>query len=193
MKKSVFKVFGAVALVSGLALAGLSTAGLAPGSMIAPAAAQSGSATAVSRLKVSELEGTWIEPVTESDDGTVITRGSENVVVIGADGRFSDALEIEFQFRGNPQFDGLYLFKSEGRVSIASEQITWAVDKAWVVPVIPDDASAAKRDAMTYLGKELSQGMRETETYPIVSYDGNQLVMDAGSYDKFTEYVMTRR
>ena len=79
------------------------------------------------------------------------------------------------------------------RVSIASEQITWAVDKAWVVPVIPDDASAAKRDAMTYLGKELSQGMRETETYPIVSYDGNQLVMDAGSYDKFTEYVMTRR
>ena len=61
------------------------------------------------------------------------------------------------------------------------------------MPVFPDDASAVKRDAMTYLGKELSQGMRETETYPIVSYDGNQLVMDAGSYDKFVEYVMTRR
>ena len=191
MANWVLKVFGAFALLGGFWLSGL-----APDALVAGAAAQSSStgATPISRLTVSELAGTWIEPVTQSDDGSVITRGSENIVEIAPDGQFNDALEIKFQFRSNPDFDGLYRFKSWGRVSIAAGQISWAVERASVVAVIPDDASPSKRQAMSYLAKELTRGMEETETYPIISYDGNKLVMNAsGNSDMFDEYIMTRR
>lgn len=190
MFKAGLKFFGAVALASGFAVCGL-----APTVLLAGASAQStGNVPAsVARLTVRELAGTWVEPVTVSDDGDVITRGSENIVEITSDGRFNDALEIQFTFRSIPDFDGLYRFTSEGRIFIASGKITWAVEGAEVVPVFPSNASAEKRAAMNYLAAELGKGMLEAETYPMLSYDGNQLVMNAGGADDIDEYVMTRR
>lgn len=159
------------------------------------AAAQTAPEAPVSaaKLTVSELAGTWIEPFTERDDGEVITQGSENVVEITPDGRFNDRLDVTFQFRSTSIFDGLYRFSSEGRVEIEGGKISWIVERSKIDPVIPEDASDFKREAMRRFAKEVATGMEATETYPIVSYDGTELVMNAGAYDEGQHYTMTRR
>lgn len=186
MTKMISKFLGVVALVGAVG-----PAGAAPTALVSAAAAQGTSA--VEQLTVRELAGTWVEPLTSSNEDGVITEGSENIVQIKPDGQFSDALEIRFTFSAMPEFDGAYRFTSQGQISLASGIITWRVDSAKVVPVYPAGAASEKRVAMDYLATEMQRGMLESESYPIVSYDGNQLLMDAGTDGYYQEYLMTRR
>lgn len=150
-------------------------------------------ATSIERLSIVELAGSWVEPVSQTDDGEVETYGTENVVEIYPDGKFNDALELRFRFRSNPEYDGTYRVTSQGVVSIGPGTITWHTERVRIVPEIPADASEAKRKAMQFLADEIAKGMVGTETYPIVSYSGRELVMNASAFGSFDEYVMTRR
>lgn len=150
-------------------------------------------ATPVARITVAELAGTWVEPVTESDADGIRVFGTENIVDITRDGRFRDSLELTFTFVDVPQYDGTYKVKTSGRVTIAAGQMTWATETAEVVPVFPVGASEAKRAAMREFADSVATGMVAAETYPIVAYDGNELVMNAGSDSLFEEYSMVRR
>ncbi len=184
MVKPVFSILCGLGLATGTFVAGPAMAG-EPVAMLASA-----SATTVT---VRDLAGTWVEPVTNSNDGEMEVVGSATVVDIAPDGTFSDASEVTFRFRDHPEFDGTYSTTSRGRVSIANGAITWATESAQTTPVFPADASNEKRSAMQGFADRLSTGMAGTDTYPIVSYDGRELVMDAGEGSSFDEYVMTRR
>ncbi len=189
MQKAILAV-----LCAGAALLGLPVAASAGHARIlASAQAAKAGAVPVDEITVEDLAGTWVEPETLSEYGEVSTFGEENVVEVAPDGRFTDGLNVTFKFRGTPILDGTYRMTSEGVVSVNAGQIKWDVIKSNVEPIIPADAPQAKREAMKYFAAELSQGMQEAETYRIVSYDGNKLVMDAAAYGVASEYVMTRR
>jgi len=191
MMKSFISTLCCLGLATGAFVAGPAIAG-EPLALPATAAATS-AATATGSVTVRELAGTWIEPVTNSGDSELEVSGSETVVEIASDGTFSDESSITFRFRDYPAFNGTYSTTGRGRVSITNGAITWVTESAQAAPVFPANVSDEKRDAMREFADRLAKGMIGTETYPIVSYDGRELVMDAGDGGSFDQYVMTRR
>jgi hypothetical protein len=145
------------------------------------------------RLTLAELAGTWVEPETLSDDNGINIFGTENIVEIKPDGSFADGLDMTFKFANIPEYDGTYRISTSGRVIIAGDNITWATETAEVLPIFPSNVSDEKRAMMEEFAELFSEGMTGSETYPIVSYDGNEMVMNAGPDSQFDEYSMVRR
>ena len=180
--------FGKLAVAFGLA-----TMAIQPLAAQAPAMQDAQAAVTKEGLTVAALAGSWVEPVTEADLGEIQIYGSENMVEIAADGSFSDAVDLRFNFVSDPEISGTYRLTSEGTITIANDTITWAVGSSKATPIIPAGASDEKRAAMQEFAVQIEQEMTNTETYPIVSYDGREMVMNAGGEGLFEEYVMTRR
>lgn len=176
--------FGACAL-------GAMTVGVSAVPALAQASAEQ--SQVASRLTVADLAGTWVEPETLSDDEGMKIVGTENIVEIRSDGSFTDALDLSFEFADVPEYNGTYRLTSAGRITIADDNITWATESAKVVPQFPANVTEARRAEMQEFADQLVEGMIGSETYPIISYDGREMVMNAGAYSAFEEYSMVRR
>lgn len=148
---------------------------------------------AIADLTIADIAGSWVEPVTEAELPGFKIYGSPNMVEIGRDGKFSDAVDLTLTFDDDPASSGTYRLTSQGVVMVAAGKITWKVESSQSRPVFPANVSDEKRAAMLKFAEEMEADMTDTETYPIVSYDGSELIMNAGSGSVFEEYTMSRR